>query len=275
MLPHYSPLKVAESFSLLSGLFPGRIDLALGRAPGTDQLTMFALQRDRRQAAPDDFPQQLAELLAYLEDDLPEDHPFRHLARTLPGRPELPVPWLLGSSAQSGEWAAELGLRYAFADFINNQGATIAHQYQSAFRPVRDLQAPFTAIGIWVLCAPTDEEAEFLATSSRMAFTMLRRGQLIAVPSPERASEWLQREGRTLGVGGDRIRGGRRTIVGSPETVRAGIEEVAAEYRADEVIVVTITHDHAARLRSYELVADALGLPARDTTSAVGQPSPA
>jgi luciferase family oxidoreductase group 1 len=267
MLPHYSPLKVAESFSLLSGLFPGRIDLALGRAPGSDQLTMVALQRDRRQAAPDDFPQQLAELLAYLEDDLPEDHPFRHLARTLPGRPELPIPWLLGSSAQSGEWAAELGLRYAFADFINRQGSTIAHRYQSKFRPVRGLQAPYTAIGIWVLCAPGDEEAEYLATSSRMAFTMLRRGQLIAVPSPERASAWLEHEGRSLGaVGGSGSRGGRRTIVGSPAKVRAGIEEVASEYRADEVIVVTITHDHAARLRSYELLAEAMGLEPRSAT---------
>lgn len=263
MLPHYSPLKVAESFSLLAGLFPGRIDLALGRAPGSDQLTMFALQRDRRQAAPDDFPQQLAELLAYLEDDLPEDHPFRHLARTLPGRPELPVPWLLGSSAQSGEWAAELGLRYAFADFINNQGSTIAHRYQSDFRPVRGLQAPYTAIGVWVLCAPSDEEAEFLATSSRMAFTMLRRGQLIPVPSPETASTWLEREGRTLAPSGNRPPPTRRTIVGSPEKVRAGIEEVASEYRADEVIVVTITHDHTARLRSYELLADGMGLEPR------------
>src|ERR1700690_93886 len=112
MLPHYSPLKVAESFSLLSGLFPGRIDLALGRAPGTDQLTMFALQRDRRQASPDDFPQQLAELLGYLEDTLPSDHPFARLAKTLPGRPEHPQPWLLGSSQQSALWAADFGLPY-------------------------------------------------------------------------------------------------------------------------------------------------------------------
>ncbi len=257
MLPHYSPLKVAESFSLLAGLFPDRIDLALGRAPGSDQLTMFALQRDRRQQAPDDFPQQLAELLAYFEDDLPEDHPFRHLARTLPGRPELPVPWLLGSSPQSGEWAAELGLRYAFADFINGQGATIAHRYQSEFQAVRDLQAPYTAVGVWVLCAPSDEEAQFLATSTRMAFTKLRQGELIPVPSPETASEWLQHEGRIHAPSG---RGGRRTVVGTPETVRAGLEEVAAEYRADEIIVVTITHDHAARVRSYELLADAMGL---------------
>src|SRR5438445_11670257 len=109
MLPHYSPLKVAETFTILAALYPGRIDLGLGRAAGTDPLTTFALQRDRRQAAPDDFPQQLAELLGYLDDSLPADHPFRPLAATLPGRPELPVPWLLGSSAQSAIWAGELG----------------------------------------------------------------------------------------------------------------------------------------------------------------------
>ena len=109
MLPHYSPLKVAETFTILAGLFPGRIDLGLGRAAGTDPMTTFALQRDRRQAAPDDFPQQLAELLAYFDDSLPEDHPFARLAGVLPGRPELPVPWLLGSSPQSAIWAGELG----------------------------------------------------------------------------------------------------------------------------------------------------------------------
>ncbi len=262
MLPHYSPLKVAESFSLLAGLYPDRIDLALGRAPGSDQLTMFALQRDRRQAAPDDFPQQLAELLAYFEDDLPEDHPFRHLAQSLPGRPELPVPWLLGSSQQSGIWAAELGLRYAFADFINGQGADIVAQYRSSFQPVRDLKAPYTAVGVWVLAAPSDEEAEYLATSTQMSFTKLRRGELIPVPSPETATAWLEHEGRVHAPSG---RGGRRTIVGTPEKVRAGIEEVAADYQADEVIAVTITHDHEARRRSYELLADAMGLEPRAT----------
>ena len=197
MLPHYSPLKVAESFTILAALYPGRIDLGLGRAAGTDPLTTFALQRDRRQAAPDDFPQQLAELLAYFEDDLPEDHPFRHLAATLPGRPELPVPWLLGSSEQSAIWAGELGLRYAFADFINPDGADIAAPTASASRPSRDLKAQRTAVAAWVLCAPTDEEAQFLASSSRMTFTLLRRGQLIAVPPPEKASEFLAREGLT------------------------------------------------------------------------------
>ena len=110
MLPHYSPLKVAETFSLLAGLHPERIDLGLGRAPGTDPMTMLALQRDRRHQAPDDFIEQLIELLALLEDKMPEGHPFTRLARTLPGRPERPEPWLLGSSPQSAIWAAELGL---------------------------------------------------------------------------------------------------------------------------------------------------------------------
>src|SRR4051794_35968767 len=148
MLPHYSPLKVAETFSLLSGLFPGRIDLALGRAPGTDPVTTFALQRDRRQAAPDDFPQQLAELLGYLDDNLPSDHPFARLAAVLPGRPETPEPWLLGSSPQSAIWAGQLGLPYAFADFINPDGAEIAALYRERFTPSPTLAEPRVAVGI-------------------------------------------------------------------------------------------------------------------------------
>jgi luciferase family oxidoreductase group 1 len=266
MLPHYSPLKVAESFSLLAGLYPERIDLGLGRAAGTDPLTTFALQRDRRQAAPDDFPQQLAELLAYLEDDLPGDHPFRHLAANLPGRPELPVPWLLGSSEQSGVWAGELGLRYAFADFINPQGSHIAGRYRQRFEAVRDLQAPRVVVAVWALAAPTEEEAEFLASSSRMSFTMLRRGQLIPVPPPERAAEFLAGEARRSPSGEVP---GRRGVIGTPAQVRAGLEEVASAYGADEVIVVTITYDHGARRRSYELLANAMDLTPRALTASV------
>jgi luciferase family oxidoreductase group 1 len=265
MLPHYSPLKVAESFTILAALYPGRIDLGIGRAAGTDPMTTFALQRDRRQAAPDDFPQQLAELLAYLEDDLPSEHPFRHLARTLPGLPELPAPWLLGSSEQSAIWAGELGLPYAFADFINSSGAPLAAVYRERFQPVRSLQAQRTAVGAWVLCAPTEEEALLLASSSRMAMTMLRRGRLIAVPPPERAVKFLNSEGIPL----QGRPGGRRTIVGTPEQVRAGIEELAAEYLADEVIVVTITYDHEARRRSYELLAAAFDLEPRAAVAVV------
>ena len=269
MLPHYSPFKVAETFTILAGLFPGRIDLGIGRAAGTDPLTTFALQRDRRQASPDDFPQQLAELLAYFDDSLPRDHPFHRLAATLPGRPALPTSWLLGSSPQSAIWAAQLGLPYAFADFINAEGAEIARLYRDRFQPSRDLQAPRTAVALWVLCASTDEDAEFLATSSRMSFTLLRRGELIPVPPPEKAIEFLQREGKSV----NGARPGRRSILGSPTKVRAEVEAVAAEYGAEEVIVVTITHDHQARRRSYELLAGAFALvPRALTNSALGSP---
>jgi luciferase family oxidoreductase group 1 len=256
MLPHYSPLKVAESFSVLSGLFPGRIDLGLGRAAGTDPLTTYALQRDRRQAAPDDFPDQLAELLAYLEDNLPPDHAFARLARSLPGRPETPEPWLLGSSPQSAIWAAQLGLPYAFADFINREGAEISTDYQRRFDPGVRLAAPRTAVATWALAADTEEEAWRLTASSRMAMTMLRRGRLIPVPPVEQALHFLASEGEPV------VGGSRRITAGTPEQVRAGLETIAQQYGADEVIVVTITFDHAARRRSYELLADAFGLSA-------------
>ncbi len=253
---------------MLAGLYPGRIDLGLGRAAGTDPMTTFALQRDRRQAAPDDFPQQLAELLGYLYDRLPADHPFARLARTLPGRPQIPEPWLLGSSPQSALWAAELGLPYAFADFINPDGAEIARVYRERFAAPSpegehehehaDAQ-PRTAVGVWVICADSDEEAQRLASSGRMTFTLLRRGQLIAVPPPEQALRFLESEERDGGAGGEQ-RSGRRAVVGSPETVRARLSEVVESYGAEEAIVVCITYDHGARVRSYELLAEAFQL---------------
>ncbi|HTC71594.1 MAG TPA: LLM class flavin-dependent oxidoreductase [Solirubrobacteraceae bacterium] len=258
MLPHYSPLKVAETFSLLAGLFPGRIDLALGRAAGTDPLTTLALQRDRRQAAPDDFPEQLTELLGYLEDRLPASHPFARLAKTLPGRPHKPEPWLLGSSPQSAIWAGELGLPYAFADFINPQGAEIAALYRERFaahEQAHPQAEPRTAVAVWVICADSDEEARRVAASGRMAFTLLRRGQLLAVPSPEKALRFLESEQRS-GEQGAR----RRTLVGSPQTVREQLEQVVGEYGAQEAIAVCITYEHEARRRSYELLADAFHL---------------
>jgi len=256
MLPHYSPLKVAENFSMLAGLYPDRIDLGLGRAPGSDGHTMLALQRDRRQAAPDDFPQQLAELLGYFEDALPHGHPFARYSKWLPGRPQRPQAWMLGSSPQSAIWAAELGLPYAFADFINPSGAEIARNYQQTFQGSRHRDAPETAIGVWALAAETDEEALLLGTSARMSMTMLRQGRLLEVPTVERAVRFLESQGTPV----DGSARGRRTIVGTPERVREGIEQAAAEYGAQEAIVVTITHDHAARRRSYELIAAAFGL---------------
>jgi len=259
MLPHYSPLKVAETFSALSGLFPGRIDLGFGRAPGTDPMTTFALQRDRQTPSPDDFPEQMAELLGYLNHELPAAHPFARLSATLPGLPERPEPWLLGSSPQSGIWAAQLGLRYAFADFINSGGAEIGDRYRAEFAQSAgaELPGPVLAVAAWAICAETEEQAERLASSSRMMMRLLADGRLIAVPPVETALRFLASRGSA--PAGPRERR-RRAIIGDPEQVRAALEAVALEYGAEELMVVTITHDHDARRRSYELIAEAFGL---------------
>jgi alkanesulfonate monooxygenase SsuD/methylene tetrahydromethanopterin reductase-like flavin-dependent oxidoreductase (luciferase family) len=168
---------------------------------------------------------------------------------------------MLGSSPQSAIWAAEVGLPYAFADFINPAGAEIAALYRQRFVPSANLQASRTAVGVSVICAPDDEQAQRLAASGRMTWTLLRRGQpLSRVPSPDEALAFLAREGEPLNGGIP----GRRAIIGSPSTVRFGLESVAAEYGADEVIVVTITYDHEARRQSYELIAEAMDLQPRE-----------
>jgi luciferase family oxidoreductase group 1 len=233
-------------------LYGQRIDLAIGRAPGSDPVTAFALQRDRRAAAPDDFPDQLAELLAYVHDRMPVTHRFARLAR-LPGGSIRPDVWLLGSSPQSGIWAAELGLPYAFADFINPGGVEIARRYRRDFTPSPSQSEPRVIAAIWALCAETDEEAERLAASSRMAFTLFLQGRLIPVPPIETALEFIAQHAHEVEALGHR----RRWLVGSPATVRPGIEALAQEYDADEVMIVTITHEHDARRRSYELLAEA------------------
>jgi len=253
MLPHYSPLKVAETFSMLSGLYPERIDLGLGRAPGSDPLTAIALQRDRRQGSPDDFPDQLTELLAYLHDAWPPRHQFAKLSQ-LPGRPARPDVWLLGSSPQSGVWAAELGLPYAFADFINPNGVDIVARYRTEFRT--ENSAPDVIVCAWALCADTDAEAERLGASARMAFAKMLQGQSIPVPPVEEAVAFLAANGPAA----DALVRRRRWIVGSPATVRRGLDALADEYGAEEVMLVTITHDHAARRHSYALIAREFGI---------------
>jgi luciferase family oxidoreductase group 1 len=255
MLPHYSPLKVAETFSMFAGLFPDRIDLGLGRAPGSDQKTAYALQRDRRHAMPDDFPDQLVELIAYLEDKLPDDHPFRYLAK-LPGLPYAPAPYLLGSSLQSAIWAGQLGLPYVFADFINPDGVQIADRYRREFVASERLAQPSTIVAVWALAAETDEEADRLSASHRMAMRLFLQGTLIPVPPVERALAFLaEAPPEPVALGRK-----RRRIAGSPAKVRRAVEAVAEEYAAQEVMVVTITHEHAARRRSYELIAEEFGL---------------
>ncbi len=253
MLPHYSPLKVAETFSMLSGLFPGRIDLGIGRAAGTSAAVAYALQRDRRQAAPDDFREQLEELLSYLSNHAPESGPFRQLSNM---HFESPEPALLGSSPQSAIWAAELGLPYVFADFINPEGAPFAAYYRREFMPSARLKEPRVGVCAWAICAETDEEALRLSASLRMTSLMLYRGRLIPIPPVDKALAFLANEGAPLAM----LPAGRRIITGNPVKVRAALEAVALEYAAQEVFVVNIMHDHAARRRSYELIAEAFGL---------------
>jgi luciferase family oxidoreductase group 1 len=213
------------------------------------------LQRDRSHALPDDFPQQLDELLAYFERSFPADHPLARLADSLPGNPETPEPWLLGSSEQSAIWAGERGLPYAFADFINPRGAPLAEAYRDGFVAGARLSKPRLAVAVRAVIAETEAEAERLATSWRMAFDLLRRGRLIPVPPPEKAQRYFD-----LHEESERPRGERRRLTGTAGQVRAEIEETVAAYGAEEAIVLTITHDHDERRRSYELLAREFGL---------------
>jgi luciferase family oxidoreductase group 1 len=246
MLPHYSPFKVAETFALLDSLAPGRIDLGLGRAPGSDARTAFALQRDRSQRMPhDDFPSNLAEILAYYGDGLPADHPFATLKDTLPG--SSPEVWLLGSSPDSAAWAAEAGLPYCIADFINSDAVPLAAIYRQNFRPSPRQQVPYVMVATWTIAAETRSAAERLALPASMMFAHLIRGELIAVPSVEKAEAWVARHGE-----GSR---NRRRCIGTASEVRAQLDDVAAAYGADELMLVNILPDHAARVRSYELIA--------------------
>ncbi len=240
MLPHYSPFKVAETFTMLSGLYPGRIDLGIGRSIGRDQKVALALQRDRRQLPPDDFPEQLDELLSYFSAN--PSSPF-----------EIPELWLLGSSEESAVWAAERSLPYVVADFINPDGARLAHRYQQEFRSSARAALPQTGVALCAVCAETDAEAERLCDSFRMMKTALFLDRSIPVPPLERAQRFLA-EGGPFAV---QARSGRRMITGTPERVCRLIQTVAEEYDAEEVFIVNVMHNHAARRRSYELLAEA------------------
>ncbi len=253
MLPHYSPLKVAEQFSLLAGLYPGRIDLGLGRAPGSDQRTAIALQQDRRQYAPNQFPQALAELVGYLENGLPDDHPFAAYAATLPGLPYAPEPWVLGSSADSVAFAADLGLPYCLADFIAPRLGELAAAYRARFTPRHPGDTPRLMVAVWTVCAATDAEAQRLAAPARMMFTHLMMGKSIAVPPPDVALAWLADRPEVA-----QAFASRRVVAGSPDTVRAGLLEIGSEYAADELMLVNILHGHEDRKRSYTLAMQAM-----------------
>lgn len=256
MLPHYSPFKVAETFKMLAALAPGRIDLGLGRAPGSDQRTALAMRQDRsRGFGAEDFPAALNELLAYLDNreegeaGLPPDHVFSPLRATLPsGGGEVPV-WLLGSSPDSAVLAGRLGLPYAVADFINPDGVELARIYRDMFVPSRHLDAPQVLATVWAIAADTEEEAQRLSAPATMMFAHLMRGTLIPVPSVADAVDWLADNPGALATRR------RRVITGAPAHVRSEIDRVAEAYKADEMMIVNIMPDHAARRRAYELIA--------------------
>jgi len=262
MLPHYSPLKVAESFRVLHALCPGRIDLGVGRAPGGTPLESYALWRVRgEQPQSDDFGQQIVELLAFLEHGFPPTHPFSRI-KVSPEMPGGPAVWMLGSSLWSASAAAQLGLPYAFAHFINPipTVAAIEH-YQSNFNAAKGrAPRPETILALGVVCAETDEEAERLISSARLFRRRVRQGDVRAIPTPEEAIRELGPRPAPLP---DDSGEWPRYVVGGPDKVRAQLLDMAAALHVDELMAVTIVHDHRARMRSYELLAEAFGLAPR------------
>ncbi|HUY30296.1 MAG TPA: LLM class flavin-dependent oxidoreductase [Acidimicrobiales bacterium] len=250
MLPHYSPLKVAEQFRTLAALHPGRIDLGVGRAPGGGGRTTLALRRDRATASRDDFPEQVAELLAWLGDDFPESHPFRPL-RATPVPRTGPDPWILSSSGYGALLAARLGTALCFAHFINPVGGQQAvARYRAEFAPSPFAPHPIASVAVSVVCATSDAEALELA---RPVARWRRRLRRVADPGP------IPMPGANDDAPDAEVDEQlARLVVGRPERVAAELRALASSYGVDEVLAVTITHDHGARLRSYELLAEAL-----------------
>jgi luciferase family oxidoreductase group 1 len=253
MLQHYSSLKVAESFRVLETLFPGRIDLGIGRAPGSDQLTARAL---RENANLEYFPQQISDLQGFLHGTLPAGHVYAPVL-AMPTGPTAPEMWLLGSSDASAAVAAHFGTGFSFAHFINQDGgAEVTRAYRRQFRPSEWLDTPRSSAAVFVVCADTEAEAQRLAKSRQLFIVRLYTGRAGRYPSIEEAETYPYSE-RELAI---LHQAQQRTIAGNPEQVRERLEALAADYEADELIVVTITHDPKARRRSYELLARAFGL---------------
>lgn len=269
MLPYYAPFKLAEQFLMLEALFPGRVDLGVGRAPGGDQRTAQAVAAgayDRGEF----FPQQAQDLVMLLGSvpkdsafaDLPDDHVAKHvlLQPAVTTRPEL---WMLGSSDFGGALAAKLGYRFAFAHFINPQGGSgVARAYRRDFVPREGSDTPYCAVAVFAICADTDAEAAALERATDLRRLQMALGLNATIPSIDEAAT-LFASGRL----GDREqaiieRERPRSIIGTPERVTARIEAIRDEYAADEVIVLTVAGSYAARRRSYELLAEAFDLDA-------------
>ena len=258
MLPHYSPLKVAEQFHVLEALHPGRIDLGIGRAPGGDPLSAAALRIPTHEG--DRFPNQVQDLIGYVEDRLDPRHPFARV-RATPQPSGAPPVWMLGSSDYGAAVAALLGTGFSFAHFINpNGGPEVVADYRARFTPSPTFPRPAASVGVNVICAATTEEAIRLASSVRLWRRRLRLGDPGPVPSVDEALSELGE--RALERPRDPE---RRVVIGNPDEVRVELEELAERYGVDELVVLTICHDHAARVRSYELLAEAFQVESRQT----------
>lgn len=253
MLPHYSAFKVAESFRMLEALAPGRIDLGVGRAPGGMGLVSAALE-SRDVAA---FPDQIADILGFLDETTPAASPFAPLV-AMPSGPTSPELWLLGSSEYGALLAAERGLPYAFAHFIGGDAPEIVRAYRERYRPSARFPRPYAMVALAAIVAPTDAEAEALALPVSLWRMRLFRGMPGPVPSlaEAQAYPWTPLERHEVARA-------RRVVAGAPQTVRRHIERLAAEHGADEAMIVTITPDYASRERSYALLADAFALERR------------
>jgi luciferase family oxidoreductase group 1 len=262
MLSHYSPFKVAETFALLETLYPGRIDLGVGRAPGSDRLTAAALAYGLPRG-PELYPSQVADLIGFLRGALPSDHPFRHL-RPGPAGHGMPELWLLGSGLDSALLAARLGCAYSHAHFINpGSTAEALALYRAEFTPGL-LDAPRASIGVSAVCAETDDEAELLSRSRFLWWIKLTRGVPGPIPSLAEAIRFPYTDEDRAVI--DKMR--RRSFLGAPATLRERMAAFAAEHAVDELVVLTITHEPEPRRRSYELLARAFELDGADLNGA-------
>jgi len=250
MLPNHAPLRIAEAFHTLEAFHPGRIDLGIGRAPGTDRVTSSAL----RPFDAEQFASQLTELLALSRGTFPPDHPF-HAVRVVPAGVTLPPVWLLGSSGASARFAGSLGLGYAFArHFSPSPPEPAIRAYREGFRPSAQFPQSHVVLGVSVICAATDAEADYLARTLDLVWVRYQSGEFAALPSPEEAAAYQYSAPERALVEANRA----RHFVGSPGTVAAQIRGLVASSAADEIMVTSMIHDHAARLRSYELLAGAM-----------------
>jgi luciferase family oxidoreductase group 1 len=255
LLPYYSALKVAEQFRMLEALFPGRIDLGIGRAPGGDRLTAQAVARGPYAFA-DDFPEQVRDLVGFLDGTLPDAHPFARV-RAQPVGEASPEVWLLGSSDYSGALAAELGQRFAFAHFISAHGGdAVTRAYKAQFRPSAREAAPRAIVCAFVICAETTDEAERLAAPIDLRRLHMALGIDAPVPTAAEAAAHRYTERERAYIGSQR----ERLVHGAPDEVRDKLLALAEKFGADEVMILTITGDYATRRRSYELIASAFGL---------------